>query len=94
VAADELRGTFVSPARSEERLLYQEASWRLGFDRGYSAHYLLPAVSLQEVFAFIVAPAGQYCKTKISICGLATACRPYFQLADMVTPGGCCPEHD
>ena len=44
VGADELRGTFISPARSEERLLYQEASWRLGFDRGYSAHYLLPPV--------------------------------------------------
>lgn len=44
VRADELRGTFTSPAQSEQRLLYQEVSWRLGFDRGYSAAYLLPPV--------------------------------------------------
>lgn len=78
VGADELRGTFISPARSEQRLLYQEASWRLGFDRGFSAHYLLPPVSLfaseLNTISPIFDPSVACCASLF--CRLSLTCPP------------------
>ncbi len=44
VAAEELRGSFYSPADSEEQLLYSARPVRLGQSGLYNARYLLPQV--------------------------------------------------
>jgi hypothetical protein len=42
VAAEELRGSFASPAVSEQQLLYSARPVRVGSSGLYSARYLLP----------------------------------------------------
>ena len=45
VGAEELRGTFLSPARSEQRLLYSESPWCLSiYDHSYPNHFLVAPV--------------------------------------------------
>ena len=63
VCAEELRGTFLTPAHSEQRLLYSESPWRLTvYDYSCPAHFLVgPCSAPPPVSAHGVCHAGLWC---------------------------------
>ena len=73
VGAEELRGTFLSPARSEQRLLYTESPWRLSiYDRGYPAHFLVASVRRPFSHPSHIRLAQIKCRVGLLPCPLST----------------------